>query len=231
MASRNEAKQQKEKTSQALIESALELCAEQGYASLSLRSVARKAGIAPTSFYRHFREIDEMGVAMVEQAKEALDGWLAQARKQMAFSGLKPGDGSQKQLTAIECLTRPFVKTFADAYRQTPRLLHLFFQERTGSADALRAAIGDAISALIQDLVEILKRPGKGLPCSTQTLGLLSETMITLVSRGVMERVSPSGTPQETLRAAADLIEPVIQPLTLLLLGALTLEQTKQEQE
>nr|MCU0600165.1 TetR family transcriptional regulator [Desulfobacterales bacterium] len=64
MASREELREQKEKTSQALIQSALELCAEEGYASLSLRSVARKAGIAPTSFYRHFREIDELGVAM-----------------------------------------------------------------------------------------------------------------------------------------------------------------------
>jgi AcrR family transcriptional regulator len=233
MASRNEAKEQKEKTSQALIESALELCAEEGYASLSLRSVARKAGIAPTSFYRHFREIDEMGVAMVEQAREALADWLVKARKQIVFSGIKPGDDPKKQMSAVEGLIRPFVKTFSDCYRQNPRLLHLFFQERTGSAEALRTAIGDAVAALVRDLTEILNGPGKALPCDTKTLGLLSEIMITLVSRSVMERFSPSGTPQETLRAAAaaDPMEPVIQSLILLLLGALTLEQTKQEQK
>lgn len=229
MASRNEAKKQKEKTSQALIESALELCAEEGYASLSLRSVARKAGIAPTSFYRHFREIDEMGVAMVEQAKEVLDDWLTRARKKMAFAGETKASDPQKQMAAVEGLIRPFVTTFVDCFHQNPRLLHLFFQERTGSAEALRTAIEEAVAALIHDLMEILKRPGRALPWDVKTRGLLAETMITLVSRGVMERFSPSGAPREA--EAADPMEPVVQTLILLLIGALTLEQTKQEQK
>ena len=81
MASRAELKAQKEKTSNALIQAALQLCAEDGYASLSLRSVARKAGIAPTSFYRHFRDMDELGVAIVDQAKTVLEKCLSQTRK------------------------------------------------------------------------------------------------------------------------------------------------------
>lgn len=231
MASRNEAKKQKEKTSQALIASALELCAEEGYASLTLRSVARKAGIAPTSFYRHFREIDEMGVAMVDQAREILTDWLARARKQMAFSGAAAMDDAAGRKAAVEGLTRPFVKTFVACYQDHPRLLHLFFQERTGSAAPLKTAIAEAVAALARELAEILKRPGKGLPCGVKTLELLSETMITLVSRGVMEQWAASENPRQPLRAvpgeAVD--DPVVHPLTLLLLGALTLEPTRRE--
>ena len=47
--------QQKERTRRSLIDAAFnQLNAEQGFASLSLREVAREAGIAATSFYRHF---------------------------------------------------------------------------------------------------------------------------------------------------------------------------------
>lgn len=222
MASRNEAKQQKEKTSQALIEAALELCDEQGYASLSLRSVARKAGIAPTSFYRHFREIDEMGVAMADQAKEALEDWIAGARKKMSFPLAKPIADPDKLLTAIERLTRPFVKTFMDCFNANPRLIHLFFQERTGSSTALRNAIRDACDGLTRDLSEFLKKQGRSFPSRAADLDAISESMILIASRGVMENLpsegSPSGDPAET----------IIQKLNLLLLGALILEHTKQ---
>ncbi len=41
---------------------------ERSFASLSLREVAREAGIAPTSFYRHFRDVDELGLTMVDES-------------------------------------------------------------------------------------------------------------------------------------------------------------------
>ena len=45
----------------------VKLSAERSFASLSLREVAREAGIAPTSFYRHFRDVDELGLTMVDE--------------------------------------------------------------------------------------------------------------------------------------------------------------------
>lgn len=106
MASRAELKEQKEKTSNALIEAAVRLCSKDGYASLSIRSVARKAGIAPTSFYRHFRDIDELGVAIVEQAKNELDICLAQARKKMSASGVAQNASPKQMLASTESVPR-----------------------------------------------------------------------------------------------------------------------------
>ena len=40
--------------------------------TLSLREVAREAGIAPNSFYRHFRDMDELAVALIDMAGESL---------------------------------------------------------------------------------------------------------------------------------------------------------------
>ena len=56
------------KNPRSLIEAAFsQLSAERSFTSLSLREVAREAGIAPTSFYRHFKDVDELGLTMVDE--------------------------------------------------------------------------------------------------------------------------------------------------------------------
>jgi AcrR family transcriptional regulator len=226
MASRKDLKKQKEKTSQALIQAALQLCSDEGYASLSLRSVARKAGIAPTSFYRHFREIDEMGVAMIAQAKEVLDDCLAQARKKMTFPVIKKNDSPEKLAKSIECMTRPFVETFIKFFNKNNQLLHLFFQERTGSSEEMRLAISDAAEQLSDVLAEDLKHFFKTAKITPGDSRLIAETMLTIVSSCGMEMlVHPEAKPKDVAGRA-------ISKLNLLLLGALageqSMEQTKQ---
>lgn len=51
-------------TKEELFQAALNLIGPQkSISSLSLREVAREAGIAPNSFYRHFKDIDELAIA------------------------------------------------------------------------------------------------------------------------------------------------------------------------
>ena len=65
--------EQKLRTRRALMDAALsQLSADRGFGSLSLREVAREAGIAPTSFYRHFSDLDELGLALVDEGGVAL---------------------------------------------------------------------------------------------------------------------------------------------------------------
>ena len=215
MPSRKDLKKQKEKTSQALIQAALELCAEEGYASLSLRSVARKAGIAPTSFYRHFREIDEMGVAMVAQAKEVLNDCLAQARKKMTFPAIKKSDSPTLLLKSMECTTRPFVETFINFLKKNSQLLHLFFQERTGSSEAMRTAIFDATNQLTGLLTESLTQLSESAKNKPVDIQLIAETMLTIVAASGMEILVHTEIKPSEITGRA------IQKLNLLLLGAL----------
>jgi AcrR family transcriptional regulator len=212
MASRNDLKKQKEKTSQALIQAALELCEEEGYASLSLRSVARKAGIAPTSFYRHFREIDEMGVEMVAQAKVVIDEFLAQARKKMTFPAIKNNDLPAK---SIECITRPFAETFISVMGKNSQLMHLFFQEKTGSSEALRDAIFEAADELNGVLAEDLNRLCQENKNNLDDISLIAETMLTIVSACGLEMIVLEDAKPKTI------IERAILKLNLLMQGAL----------
>lgn len=225
MPSIKDKKKQKEKTSQALIQAALQLCAEEGYASLSLRSVARKAGIAPTSFYRHFREIDEMGVEMVSQAKDLLADCLAKARKKMTFPGIKQKDSPAQWIKSIECLTRPFTETFISVMEKNIQLLHLFFQERTGSSEPMRAAISDAadhITGLLADDLQDFTNSSKIQP---EDLRLIAESMLTIVSSSGLKIMAD---PQAKSK---DITSHATQKLNLLLLGALAMEHSRKQTE
>ena len=56
--------EQKLKTRQNIIHAAFSLLDEnRSLSAISLREVAREAGIAPTSFYRHFKDMDELGLS------------------------------------------------------------------------------------------------------------------------------------------------------------------------
>ncbi len=80
--------QQKERTRRSLIDAAFRLVtAESSYSNLSLREVAREAGIAPTSFYRHFSDMEELGLTMVDEGGLTLRQLMRQARQRIATGG------------------------------------------------------------------------------------------------------------------------------------------------
>lgn len=114
--------QQKEKTRRSLVEAAFsQLSAERSFASLSLREVAREAGIAPTSFYRHFRDVDELGLTMVDESGLMLRQLMRQARQRIAKGG---------------SVIRTSVSTFMEFIGNNPNAFRLLLRER--SAPPLR---------------------------------------------------------------------------------------------
>src|ERR1700733_11069958 len=47
----------------------------------SLREVTREAGISPSSFYRQFRDMDELAIALIDLAGRSLRTIIGQARE------------------------------------------------------------------------------------------------------------------------------------------------------
>lgn len=75
-------------TKEELFQAALNLISPQkSISSLSLREVAREAGIAPNSFYRHFKDIDELAIELIDRAGGVLRQILHQARLQATKKG------------------------------------------------------------------------------------------------------------------------------------------------
>lgn len=133
---------QKEKTRRALIQAAMnQLSAEHGYSSLSLREVAREAGIAPTSFYRHFQNMDELGLTLVDEGGLALRQLLRQSRQQIAKGG---------------SIIRASVKTFMTFVANNPAIFRLLLQEKSGNSPAFRLAVQREVEHFAAELVDYL---------------------------------------------------------------------------
>ena len=66
--------------SRALVEAARRILEAEGPAALSLRAVAREAGVSPAAPYHHFRDKTELLEAVAEQGWQALGDAIAEAR-------------------------------------------------------------------------------------------------------------------------------------------------------
>ena len=72
--------ERKEATRRAIVGAALGLLDGQSFGSLSLREVARAAGIAPTAFYRHFESMEALGLVLIDESFRTLRDMLRGAR-------------------------------------------------------------------------------------------------------------------------------------------------------
>lgn len=134
--------QQKEKTRRALVDAAFhQLTAEKSFSNLSLREVAREANIAPTSFYRHFRDMEELGLTMVDEAGLTLRQLMRQARKRIEKGG---------SVIAIS------VETFFEFIQQSPDVFRLLLRESSGTSAEFRTAVAREIKHFIDELAEYL---------------------------------------------------------------------------
>ena len=138
--------EQKENTRRAIIEAAIsQLSVENSFASLSLREVARQAEIAPTSFYRHFKDMEELGLTLVDECGLALRQIMRKARKRFEKGG---------------SVIKTSVKTFMEFMETNPNIFRLLFHERSGTTHALRTAVDREIQFFIVELTDYLQTVG-----------------------------------------------------------------------
>lgn len=155
---------QKEKTRRALVDAAFnQLSAEKSFSNLSLREVAREAGIAPTSFYRHFKDMDELGLAMVDESGLILRQLMRQARKRLEKGG---------SVVVIS------VETFFEFIEERPNLFRLLLRESSGTSQAFRTAASREIQHFVAELAEYIQSRN---PVSRELAYIEAEGLVTLV--------------------------------------------------
>ena len=79
--------ERKGRTRQALLDAALELLEDQSFSSLSLRQVTRAAGIVPTAFYRHFDDMEQLGLALIDESFRTLRTMIRAQRAEPRTTG------------------------------------------------------------------------------------------------------------------------------------------------
>jgi AcrR family transcriptional regulator len=194
--------EKKQRTRQALLDAALGLLeGEHSFASLSLREVTRAAGIVPTAFYRHFRDMDELGLALVEESFRTLRQLMRAAR-----SAPLP----------TQQLIRRSVETFVAYVRANRRHLQFVVRERAGGRSAVRGAIRAEIRLFVSELATDLGRFPVLAAWSTEDLQMMASLLVAAMVNGMLEVLDPP----PSCPGEADLIRVLEKQLRLVVLGA-----------
>ena len=132
----------KERTRADLLRAALLLLKDTSFSSLSLREVTREAGVVPTAFYRHFTNMEELGLALVDESFRTLRRMIRSARSEASAEHVIRG--------SVEILVRHVHEN----------RLHFRFiaRERFGGVNALRQAIRSEIRLFSSELATDLTR-------------------------------------------------------------------------
>ena len=131
-------------TKDELFQAALHLIGPQkSISSLSLREVAREAGIAPNSFYRHFRDIDELAIELIDRSGIVLRRILQQARI---------------QATKQNSIIRSSVEVFIQQLDKDQGHLSLLLREGYTGSTSYKQAVERQLNYFEQELNEDLIR-------------------------------------------------------------------------
>ncbi len=181
---------QKEKTRRLIIDAAFRLLSqERSFNSLSLREVAREAGIAPTSFYRHFSDMEELGLTMVDESGVALRQLMRRARQRITDQG---------------GVIRISVETFMEFIHSNPNVFGLLLRERSSSLLSFRKAVSRELQYFVVELADFIEHT-QGYPASVARVQ--AEAMVVLVFNAGAEALDckPSERKQLTENAITQL--------------------------
>ncbi|MFJ6698371.1 TetR family transcriptional regulator [Streptomyces sp. NPDC091272] len=125
------------------MDAALGLLEHQSLSSLGLREVTRAVGVAPTAFYRHFKDTAELGVALVEESLGALHGAIR------ASLSAPDADDSEARIDLT-------VGLIADLVASAPAHVRFVARERHGGVRPVREAIAAQLRLFAAEVADAL---------------------------------------------------------------------------
>ena len=195
--------ERKDLTRASLTQAALDLMGEgRSFTSLGIREIAREAGMVPNGFYRHFRNTDELGLALVEEVGITLRRLLREARR----GGVAPSDR-----------VRASVDVYGEYVKQN-RLLFLFISsERAGGSRILRLAIRNEVRHFSNEMAQDFRGTGAYPDMPTATLQMVTGLIVNTMLSAAPEMLD---LPPEQPMLEAEMTENFVQQLQIVLLGA-----------
>ena len=194
--------EQKQQTRQALMQAALTLMQSgRGFGSLSLREVTRVAGIVPTGFYRHFTDMDELGLALVAEVGETFRDAIREVRRhEFEMRGM------------IDASVRIFLAAVEAHHDQFMFLA----REQYGGSQPVRHAIAALRERITNDLAADLKLINRMPQLGADGVDLVSDLVVKTVFATLPELIDP---PSDTLPAHLSPENKIIQQLRFIMIG------------
>lgn len=130
-------------TREDIIAAALRLAGpHRSISALSLREITREAGIAPNSFYRHFRSTEELAVSVIDLAGSTLRNVIGEAR--VRAQELNKG------------IVRMSVETFIEQLYSDGNYLPTLLREGVVGSDRFKEAVRQQLNFFEQELTDDL---------------------------------------------------------------------------
>jgi AcrR family transcriptional regulator len=197
---RDSRQERKQRTRKALLGSALALLEGESFGSLSLREVARGAGVVPTAFYRHFASMEELGLALIDESFRTLREMIRSARSEQV----------------PEKIIRRSVEILVHHVHEHRSQFRFIARERYSGVPVLRQAIRAEIRLFASELATDLARFPYLNRWSTEDLnvfaGLLVNTMVSIVEE-ILD--APAGSPE----VEREMVHTAEQQLRMIVLG------------
>lgn len=204
MALREEKKLQ---TRQALIDAALTLMHEgAGFSGLSLREVARQAGLVPTGFYRHFPDMEALGLNLAAESCQTLRSMMREVR-------LRAQGGAAVQES---------VQVLVQFIHEQPLYFEFLARERAGGPPSVRQAIHAEIRGFVAELGDDLKKWPAYHRFPTEDLAMLADLVVNTVIHLALDLLALPQDEDESV-----LVNRTTKQLRLILLGALDWQPDK----
>lgn len=191
------------RTRRQLMHAALSLVGRgRGFTSLSLREVTREIGVVPASFYRHFKDMDDLGLALVEEGGVTLRRLLREARR----GKFKPKD-----------ILRDSVLIYKRYLEQNKLMFAFIVGERSGGSPVIRKAIRLEEEHFVHEMAQDLRDLGTVPGLSSQTLELICSLVVTTMLNAANDILD---LPTDQKQSEQELVDHFVAQLRLIFLGA-----------
>jgi AcrR family transcriptional regulator len=169
--------EQKQQTRHALLNAARHLMESgRGFGSISLREVSKAAGIVPTGFYRHFSDMDQLGLALVSEVGETFRETIRLVRR------------NEFELGGI---TDASVRIFLDMVTANRSQFLFLAREQYGGSLPVRQALGSLRGGISSDLAADLALMPKWQHLDSAALAVMADLVVKTVFATLPELIDP----------------------------------------
>ncbi|MFC4496009.1 TetR family transcriptional regulator [Streptomyces ovatisporus] len=182
---------QKARTRCALLDAGLRLLENKSLSSLGLREVTRVVGMAPAAFYRHFRDMSDLGVALVDESLGSLHSVVREIL-----------EGPRDDVERIERT----VGAIARYVREHPTHVRFVARERHGGVPAVRAAIGRELDRFADEVAQALAADDVSAGWSAEDIRMLGQLYVdhvVMTASAFLDAALGEGPDEETVARTA----------------------------
>ena len=195
--------ERKRRTRQALLDAALDLMAEgRSFTALGLREITRRAGVVPTAFYRHFRDLDDLGLALVDESGVTLRRLLREIRR----DGAPPSN-----------VIRRSVRLYKSYIEEHRRAFLFIASERAGGSSTIRNAIRNEVDHFVQEMAQDLRHLNVLPALSTETLHMVCGLVVTTMLNAAQDILDLA---EGDRRRQDEVVENFVRQVRVIFLGA-----------